>query len=259
MKPRNILVLGASSKGGVGWVTAQRFARRGAKVAVSARRRDTLDQLAGEIGGIPVACDVSDEAQVRALAQTLKDELGHLDAIVNAVGLVAPGTLATAGVADLQHAFCVEYIGLFLVLKHVAPLVADGGAIVNVSSLASTHYVAGMLPYAGAKAAANNLVKYAAVELAPRRIRVNAMIPGTIDTPMLDTIRHNVAVMDAITKEVPLGRVATPEEIAAAAEWLCAAECFMTGCLVPVDGGNHLRRPPFPEDMPASVFDAKSA
>ena len=257
--PRNVLVLGASSPGGVGWAAAQRFARHGARVAVSSRRRETLERLASSIGGLAVPCDVSDEAQVLALTRTLKERFGHLDAILNAVGLVAPGTLASAGLADLKEAMSVEYFGLFLVLKHVGTIVADGGAIVTVSSLGSTHYVPGVLPYANAKAAANSLVKYAAVELAPRRIRVNAILPGSIDTPMMDTIRHNAAVMRAVTREVPLERVATADEIAAAAEWLCADDCFMTGCLVPVDGGHHLRRAPFPDEMPASTFDPKSA
>ncbi len=256
---RNILVLGASSPGGVGWVAAKRFAAAGAKVAVSARRPDTLAQLASEIGGLAFPCDIADEAQVLALAKSLKEQLSHVDAVVNAVGKVVSGTIESASIADLREAMEVEYFGLFLALKHLGPIIKDGGAFVTISSLASTHYVPGVLPYANAKAAANSLVKFAAVELAPRRIRVNSILPGSIDTPMMDPIRDNPAVMKMVTREVPLGRVATAGEIAAAAEWLCADECFMTGCLLPVDGGNHLRRAPFPDEMPASVFDSKSA
>jgi NAD(P)-dependent dehydrogenase (short-subunit alcohol dehydrogenase family) len=251
-----VLVLGASSEGGVGWVTAKRFAERGAKVVVSARRLDSLTRLAADIGGVALTCDVSDEAQVLALAKTLDKDFGHVHAVINAVGRVVTGTIETAEASHLLEAMSVEYIGNFFLFKHLAPVVVEGGAFVVISSLASTHYVSGVLPYANAKAAANNLVKYAAIELAPRRIRVNAILPGSIDTPMLDAIRHNKPVMDAIAREIPFGRPATANEIAAAAEWLCADDCFMTGTLIPVDGGNHLRRAPFPDEMPATSFDA---
>ena len=252
---RTVLVLGASSEGGVGWVAAQRFAAQGATVVVVARRIDTLQKLATSIDGIAIACDMSDETQVKSLAAKLGRDFGQRHAVVNAVGRVVTGTIETAEAAHLMDAMNVEYLGNFFMFKHLAPVVAEGGAFVVISSLASTHYVPGVLPYANAKAAANNLVKYAAVELAPRRIRVNAILPGSIDTPMMDPIRNNKPVMAAITKETPLGRVATANEIAAAAEWLCNEDCFMTGTLIPVDGGNHLRRAPFPDEMSPSSFD----
>ena len=251
-----VLVLGASSEGGVGWVAAKRFAGHGAKVVVAARRMDTLQKLAASIDGVAIACDISDEAQVKSLAVALRRDFGQIHAVVNSVGRVVTGTIDSAEVVDLLQAMNVEYLGNFFMFKHLAPVVADDGAFVVISSLASTHYVPGVLPYANAKAAANNLVKYAAVELAPRRIRVNAILPGSIDTPMMDPIRNNRAVMNAIKKETPFGRVATANEIAAAAEWLCDEDCFMTGTLLPVDGGNHLRRAPFPDEMSASSFDA---
>lgn len=252
---RTVLVLGASSNGGVGCVTAQRFASKGAKVVVSGRRAEPLQQLAQAIDGIALPCDIADEQQVVALAEAIKSRVGPLDAIVNAVGHVVAGTIATSDVAHLQEAMATEYYGNFHLFKHLAPLVADGGAIAVVSSLASTHYVPGVLAYANAKAAANNLVKYAAAEFAPRRVRVNSIIASLIDTPMIDGIRDNAAIMQTIAKEIPLGRGAKASEIAAAAEWLCDPECFMTGTLMPVDGGNHLRRAPYPEEMPATTFD----
>lgn len=255
MANKVVLVLGASSEGGVGWVTAQRFAERGATVVVAARRVDALQHLASEIGGVAMACDVSDEAQVIALAKRLGREFGQIHSIVNAVGSVVTGTIETAEAAQLMEAMSVEYLGNFFIFKHLAPVVAQNGAIVVITSFATTHYVPGVLPYAMAKAAANTLVKYAAVELAPRRIRVNALLPSGIDTPMMDAIRDNQPVMQAIAREVPFGRPAKASEIAAAAEWLCADECFMTGTLMPVDGGHHLRRAPFPDEMPATSFE----
>lgn len=253
---QNVLILGASSNGGVGCVTARRFAGRGARVIVSGRRAEPLAVLAAEIAGIALACDVSSEQQMIALAGQIKARVGSLNAIVNAVGHVVSGTLETSETADLQRAMATEYFGNFYMLKYLGPLVTDGGAIVVVSSLATTHYVPGVLPYASAKIAANNLVRYAAVEMAPRRVRVNGIVASLIDTPMIDGIRDNAAVLRAIFKEVPLGRAAKAAEIAAAAQWLCDSECFMTGSLMQVDGGHHLRRAPFPDEMAASTFDA---
>ena len=247
---KTVMVLGASSAGGVGWVTAQRFARQGAHVIAVGRRAEPLDKLAQSIGGTALAGDVSDEAGMLAMANSLQAKGVRLHAIVNAVGQVVSGTLETSDTSHMQAAMATEFYGNFFLFKYLSPLVVDGGAIVSISSLSATHYVPGVLPYAIAKAAADHLVKYAAVELAPRRIRVNAIPPNPIDTPMINGIRGNDAVMKVIAKEVPLGRAAAADEIAAAAGWLCHPDCFMTGVRVPVDGGNHLRRAPFPDEMP---------
>ena len=251
-----VLVLGASSEGGVGWTAAQRFATRGARVVVVGRRIEPLNKLATAIGGMALACDVANEDAVVKLADELRARKVQLRAVVNAVGQVVSGTLETADIAQMHAAMATECYGNFFLFKHIAPLVMDGGAMVSISSLAATHYVPGVLPYAIAKAAGDHLVKYAAVELAPRKIRVNAILPSLIDTPMIDGIRNNAAVMKTIAKEIPLSRAAKASEIAAAAQWLCDPECFITGALIPVDGGNHLRRAPFPDEMPSDTFDA---
>src|SRR4029453_4291934 len=157
--------------------------------------------------------------------------------------------------AALLETAGVEYFGNSFLLRYLPSLMRDGGAIVVISSIAATHVVPGVAAYAAGKAAANTLVRYAAVELAPRRIRVNAVLPASVGTPMNASFRDNEAVMNIIRKEVPLGRTATADDIAAATQWLCQDDCFATGALVPVDGGNHLRRAPFPDEMPTSTYD----
>lgn len=92
-----------------------------------------------------------------------------------------------------------------------------------------------------------------ALERLADEICVNAILPGSIDTPMMDSIRDNAVVMRVIAKEIAFGRPATANEITAAAEWLCAEDCFMTGVLMSVDGGNHLRRAPFADEMSTST------
>ncbi|MET0986643.1 MAG: SDR family oxidoreductase [Steroidobacteraceae bacterium] len=254
-KNKTALIVGASSEGGVGWATAKRFAAQGAKVAVAARRKEALDELAKQIGGVAFHCDVSNEASVVAMADQARAALGQFDLLVNCAGRPVPGLISQVGTAGLLETAGVEFFGNWFLLRYLPPLMRDGGAIVVISSIASTHVVPGVAAYAAGKAAANTLVRYAAVELAPRRIRVNAVVPASVDTPMNASFRDNEAVMKIIRKEVPLGRTATADDIAAATQWLCQDDCFATGALIPVDGGNHLRRAPFPDEMPTSTYD----
>jgi NAD(P)-dependent dehydrogenase (short-subunit alcohol dehydrogenase family) len=100
------------------------------------------------------------------------------------------------------------------------------------------------------------MVRYAAVEFGSRRIRINAVIPALIESRMSAPFRAMPGVMEAVLKEVPLGRCATPEDMAAACLWLTSDECFATGALIPVDGGNHLRRCTFPDEFPPNVWEA---
>lgn len=255
---KTALVIGASSEGGIGWATAERFAAQGAKVAVAARRIESLTRLAAKIDGKAFACDITKEDSVSALAASVKSAIGEIDLVVNCAGHPVPGLISQVGAEGLLETTQVEFFGTWFVLRHLPPVMRDGGAMVVISSLASTHVVPGVAAYAAGKAAANTLVRYAAVEFAPRRIRVNAILPGSVDTPMNDIFRDNEAVMSIIRKEIPLGRIAAADEIAAATQWLCQDECFATGVLMPVDGGNHLRRAPFPDEMPTSVFDGIS-
>lgn len=251
---KTALILGASSEGGVGWATAERFAAEGARVIVAARRIEPLQKLAAKIGAEAVVADIGREESVLALADAIRARHGHVDLIVNAAGHPVTGVIPSLDTAGVRETTEVEFFGTWFLLKHLAPVVADGGAIVSISSLSATMVVPGFVAYASAKAAANTMLRYAAVELAPRRIRVNAILPGIIDTPMNDSFRHNAAIMQVMTKEVPFGRMAAASEIAAAALWLCQDECFSTGTQMVVDGGNHLRRAPFPEELPTVTF-----
>lgn len=249
------VIVGASSEGGVGWAAAQRLARLGARVVVAARRTEPLQRLAEQTGGTALPCDITDEQSVITLAKTVDERFGHADLLINAAGRPVPGGIATVDTAGLHESTAVEFHGTWFLLKHLPPVMVDGGAIVVISSLSAVRIVPGFVAYAAAKAAANVIVQYAAVELAPRRIRVNAVVPGLIDTPMNAPFRDNAEVMRVLLKEVPLGRMASADEIAAAAQWLCDPDCFATGTLLSVDGGNHLRRAPFPDELPTSTFE----
>lgn len=253
---KKAVVVGASAEGGTGWVTAERLAAEGAEVVVAARNVEALQRLATRINGHAVRCDASQPNDIAALADRTAKLVGRVDIAIYAAGWPKAGTIASTTPDDLMEALGVNFMGPFAFVRSIAEIMNDGGAISVISSLASTNVVPGQVAYACAKAATNLMVRYAAVELAPRRIRANVVAPSLIATPMTEPFRAMPGVLEAIMKEVPLQRAASPEDIAAACLWLASDECFATGACLPVDGGHHLRRAPYPDEFPKGAFES---
>jgi NAD(P)-dependent dehydrogenase (short-subunit alcohol dehydrogenase family) len=250
------VVLGASAEGGSGWAIARRLADEGARVAVASRNLPELERLAKLIDGIAIRCDAGNPADLKSLADRAKEALGPIDVAIDAAGWPMPGGVADITPEKATQAIAVNFFGPLFFTQHCTRVMRDGGAIAIISSFASTHICPGQMAYACAKAAANQMVRYAAIEYAPRKIRINAVIPALIESKMSAPFRALPGVMEAVLKEVPLNRGATPEDMAAACLWLSSEECFATGVLLPVDGGNHLRRSSFPDEFPANVWDS---
>jgi NAD(P)-dependent dehydrogenase (short-subunit alcohol dehydrogenase family) len=249
-----VVVLGASSEGGTGWRTAEVFAREGAKVVVAARSRAGIEDLARRIGGVAFQCDAGDEAQVAALADFAAKTYGRIDYAVNAAGLAVPSTVADLDAETLLSSTTVNLFGHLYFLKHMARHTAAGGSLVSIASLSATAVIPGNVIYGVAKAGVVAAIRYAAVEYAPRGIRVNAISPGIIDTPMVESLTSNPAVFSGFLKETPLGHIVSPEEIAKCALWLCVDALSMTGTSTIVDGGMHLRRPPHPDELAENAY-----
>jgi NAD(P)-dependent dehydrogenase (short-subunit alcohol dehydrogenase family) len=249
------LVFGASAEGGSGWTIAETLAREGAKVIVSARSVDGVRRLAERIGGVAMRCDVSDEAEVVTVAQAAASRFGQIDMVINAAGQPFASAVLESSAEELMRATAINYYGPFFVIKHCAPLVREGGAITIITSLAGTNVVDGQIIYGCAKAAANMLVQYAALELGPRMVRVNAIVPGMIVSPMVrDMFASAPEILEVYLKEIPLRRGASPQEIADAAIWVSSHECFANGTLFHIDGGNHLTRQPLLAELPAGIM-----
>lgn len=247
---KRALVLGASAEVGSGWATAIRLAAEGARVAVGARTAAGIEKLARQINGVSVQCDVSREADVLRLAHEVEAQMGGLDIAINAAGHPFTGSIDTTAQAELQEALAINFIGPFLFIKHMARLMPSGGSIVIYTSNSARRVVPGFVPYGCAKAAATALVRYAAIEYAGHKIRVNAVEPGFIASPMAKAVLGAPEIMQVMIKEIPLGRAVSPEEVAAAALWLCRSDAYVTGIVLEVDGGQHLRRPPWVDEMP---------
>jgi NAD(P)-dependent dehydrogenase (short-subunit alcohol dehydrogenase family) len=246
------VVLGASAENGTGWAVAEALAATGAKVVVGARSLAPLQTLATRVGGTAVACDAGDEAQVRTLARTAVDTYGRLDIAVNCAGLPVMSTIAESTEAQLQSALRVNYLGNVYFIKHAAGAMKEGGSIVVISSLSTTHTMLPHFAYACAKSATDCLVRYAAVEYGSRNIRVNSILAGSIVSDLSRELFADPRIAQTFAKEVPLGRLGTPQDMANAVLWL-AGPAFVTGLNLPVSGGNQLLRFPQLHEMPGAA------
>ncbi len=249
---RVTLVTGASR--GIGAEIAAALAGAGAPVILASRDSAGLSEHVNAItaaGGHAVAipADVSDEDSVKALMAQIQDRFGRLDAAVNnaAGGGRAPAPLAEWASAEFDSAIAVNLRGVFLCLKYEIELMlesGDGGAIVNMSSTAGEQGVAGMSGYVASKFGVGGLTRVAALDYASQGIRVNAIAPGPILTERLAGAGQ--AAQDHVAAAVPLGRIGSTAEVAAAAVWLCSDQSsFVTGTVLAVDGGRLAGTPAF--------------
>lgn len=227
---RVAVVTGGSS--GMGLACVRRYRAEGFAVA-------SLDlAVSGERDVLALALDVTDADALAAAATQLQAELGPPVALVNAAGVYPPSTLETVTVDLYRRVFDVNVLGTLLTTQAFAPVMADGGAIVNFSSINAFTPAAGQLLYAAAKAAIVQLTRSLAVELGPR-LRVNALAPGWVDTP---GTQANDRLAAAIPR-IPLGRAATPEEMADLVYLMAGEEraLYMTGETVVASGGLVMR------------------
>jgi NAD(P)-dependent dehydrogenase (short-subunit alcohol dehydrogenase family) len=243
------LILGASTRGGIGEATARRFVAEGARVVVSARRAGELEAVAADAGAVAMACDLTDERQVEALVARVRDLYGRLDALVIVAGAHASQVVDELTRETLLRTFELNVVAPALAIKHAARVMGSGASIIYVSSAAASLTTVGVAAYACTKSAGERLVEVAALEYAARGIRINTLQPGMLDTPMSHAVLERPGVRRAFERETPLGRLADVAEVAAAAAWLASDGCYTTGDRIRVAGGVHLRRHPMPGDV----------
>lgn len=246
---KTALVTGAGN--GIGRAVAEVLAGRGARVVVADRDAEAAATLASAIssaGGAAVAvtADVTDEADVERMVATTVEHFGGLHCAVNNAGISAPPcAIHELPLERWNHVLTTNLTSMFLCLKHQvgAMLQSGGGAIVTVSSVAGTIRFPAVADYVASKHGVLGLTKTVAGDLAAEGIRVNAICPGTTDTPMMrGFIGGSAEVERAMESMVPMGRMGTPAEVAEAAVWLCSDQAsFVTGATLLVDGGTVCR------------------
>ena len=234
LKDNVAVITGGTS--GIGLAAAKRFIASGAKVVISGRKDGTA--IADEIGATFIQCDVSSEEAVENLMETAKSTYGNIDVVVNNAGAnFGYNVLMETDITDFDKNFGINTKGVVYGIKHGVPRMNDGGRIVNVSSMAGLQGAAYLSPYVASKWAVIGIARTAAMELGERGIRVNAICPTSVNTPMANT-PDGQPQLRMERKAVPLGRIAEPEEIAAMIHFLGSTDCnFVNGQAIAVDGG----------------------
>jgi len=228
------LITGAGS--GIGLATAQRFSAAGARVVI-ANRSNSAD-VASQFGGEYVPVDVSNEAQVKALVERVVERCGRIDVLVNAAGVITDLlSITELEASSMRTHFNVNTMGIWATIHHAAPHM-EGGSIINVASAAALVGLPTYAAYSASKAAVVSLTQTAAADLAHRRIRVNCVCPGSIDTPMLRQQENADTEISLIETASASARVGQPEEVAALIHFLAADDYrYINGQAIVIDGG----------------------
>jgi NAD(P)-dependent dehydrogenase (short-subunit alcohol dehydrogenase family) len=244
------IVTGASS--GIGHATATLLAEEGAQVVVGARRKAELDRLVAEIetaGGDAIAMsgDVRDEGYARALVDLAETTFGGLDIAFNNAGMLGEmGPTTEVSAASFSDTLTTNLIAAFLGAKYQVPamLRRGAGSLIFTSSIAG-HTVGfpGVASYCASKSGLIGLTQSLAAEFGPKNIRVNAILPGAVDTPLYRQMNGTAEAQGFIAGLHALKRVSSPEELARAVLFLASEDAsFMTGAAVIVDGGTSINR-----------------
>lgn len=247
LQGKRALVTGAGS--GIGRAAALRFAQEGASVAVvdldGGKAEETCRALSGD--GLALQLDVTDAAAVQRVVGEAADAFGGLDVFFNNAGIPqAAKPFGDTPIGEWDRIIAVNLTAFFVGVQAVAPVMgrSGGGSIVVTSSIAATHPRPGIAAYVASKAGAIGLARALALELAPASIRVNAIAPVAVRTPMLQQFafaESEQATIERVERTIPLGRVIEPDDIAAAAVYLASDESrCVTGITLNVDGGRDL-------------------
>ena len=243
MTGKVVLVAGATS--GIGKATAILFARSGASVVLAGRREKLLREITAELTGEGLkaawtVCDVTDEEQVKAMIDFTVRTFGRLDCAYNNAGIMSDDVeTAELDSAEFDRIISINLRSMFLCMKYeLRQMLRQGGegyAIVNCSSIGGLIGLPGRVAYHASKHAVLGMTKCAALEYAARGIRINAICPATIETPMVEKMLATGAIREVAE---PIGRFGHPEEVASTVLWLCSpAASFIVGQGIAVDGG----------------------
>jgi NAD(P)-dependent dehydrogenase (short-subunit alcohol dehydrogenase family) len=234
------IVTGATS--GIGMATARKFVEQGGKVAAAGRKKDVLSKIAGP-NIKTYAADLLNESSTAAFVQNVIQDFGGIDVLVNAAGIIASGSIENTTLADYDLMMNINVRSLFHLTQLALPSIIERkGNIVNVSSVTGLRAFPGVLAYCVSKAAVDQLTRCAALELAPKGVRINAVNPGVVKTNLHLNSGMNedayAAFVERSKTTHPLGRIGDPQEIADLILFLASSKAgWITGGTYSIDGG----------------------
>ena len=242
LESKHAAITGGNS--GIGLAIAHAFRDEGAEVAILGRDPATLQTAATDLGAGTVATrgDVSHLEDLDHFYAEIESAFGGLDVLVVNAGIYSATPIDDTTPEFFDQMSAVNFRGAFFTVQRALPLLREGASVILVTSTINESGVPGLAVYAATKAAVRSLARGLAAELMPRKIRVNALSPGIIDTPIFDRLgmadRQVEELKRDLEVQVPMGRLGTPDEIARAAVFLASDDSsYMTGCELPVSGG----------------------
>ena len=236
---------------GFGRATVQRFAAEGATLVIAGRRLDVVQEVAAEHGAAAMTCDVTDDEQVQALVDATVERHGGLDIAISYAGYSHSIPLRDLTPEVLAPMLEVQLTGALYFMRHAANAMAasGGGSLINISSTTAHRPVMGHIAYASAKSAVEYATQVAALEYGPSGVRLNCIAPHLIETEMTKAVFTRRHLVEAVLQQTPLGRMGTPDDIAAAALFLASDDAaYISGQTIVVDGANSTQKLPTPRD-----------
>jgi NAD(P)-dependent dehydrogenase (short-subunit alcohol dehydrogenase family) len=243
LKNKISLITGGNS--GIGYATAKEMKTQGATVIITGRRAAAIEEAAKELGATAIVADQGSISAIEDLAIQVKEQFGKIDILFINAGIVGRSTIEQATETLFDEIMAVNFKGAYFTLSKFIPLLKDGASVVFLSSnTASTNNIASSI-YSSSKAALNSVMRIAALELAPRKIRVNAVSPGPTETEIFNKMGLDEAALNALKTHVfsriPLNQMGTTEDVAKMVAYFCSdAAGFITGAEIIMDGGMSL-------------------
>ncbi|MEN2489455.1 SDR family oxidoreductase [Flavobacterium sp. B11] len=243
LKNKTAVITGGNS--GIGYATAKQLKEQGANVIITGRRKEAIEKAALELGVTAITADQSNISDIEKLATQVKADFGSVDILFINAGIAGLGTIEQTTEQLYDSIMNVNLKGAFFTLSKFIPILKDGASVVFLSSNTASMPGPGSSVYSASKTALNSFMRSAALELAPRKIRVNSVSPGPTQTEVMNKVGLDEAtvkgIMDVVVEKVPLKQMGRAEDVAKMVSYLSSdVAVFMTGADVIMDGGMSL-------------------
>lgn len=237
---KNKIAVVTGGNSGIGYATAQKLQAMGATVIITGRRKAAVEKAASGLQVTGITADQSSLADISRLASTIEAQFGLIDILLINAGITKLAPVASMQEAVFDEIMNVNFKGAYFTLSKCIPLLRNGASVILLSSTSATISPQSASVYAASKAALNAVMKIAALELAPRGIRVNAVSPGPVATAIMGKIGLNEELEAQLIQSVPMGRLGKPGEVADLITYLAGDSTFITGANLLVDGGQSI-------------------